>query len=143
MPQKTNQDLNVEAGVTKAANAQMVYVTPSHQYPLGVSMSLKRRLELLDWAQKADAWILEDDYDSEFRYDEAPIPALRSLDKHDRVIYIGSFSKVLFPAPFGPTIAVKVPMFISKSISQSTGFLSKATVKSLIDRAILFMVNGG
>lgn len=60
-------------------------------------MSLARRLELLDWAEEVSAWILEDDYDSEYRYDEAPVPALQSLDISERVIYIGSFSKVLFP----------------------------------------------
>ena len=78
--------------------ARMVYVTPSHQYPLGVTMSLTRRLALLEWARRAKAWILEDDYDSEFRYKGRPLAALQGLDTSGRVIYIGTFSKVLFPA---------------------------------------------
>jgi GntR family transcriptional regulator/MocR family aminotransferase len=75
-----------------------VYVTPSHQYPLGSSMSATRRLALLEWAMRHDAWILEDDYDSEYRYVSRPLGALQGMDTRDRVIYIGTFSKVLFPA---------------------------------------------
>lgn len=76
----------------------LVYVTPSHQFPTGSILSLPRRLELLAWAQQANALILEDDYDSEYRYGERPIPALQGLDRHHSVIYIGTFSKVLFPS---------------------------------------------
>lgn len=77
----------------------MAIVSPSHQYPLGVVMSLARRLELLDWAREAGAWILEDDYDSEFRYAGRPLAALQGLDAGGgRVVYLGSFSKVLFPS---------------------------------------------
>jgi GntR family transcriptional regulator / MocR family aminotransferase len=72
-------------------------VTPSHQSPLGVSLSLARRIALLSWAAKAGAFIVEDDYDSEFRYVGRPLPALKSIDRNDRVLYAGSFSKVLFP----------------------------------------------
>ncbi|WP_422086183.1 PLP-dependent aminotransferase family protein [Variovorax sp.] len=72
-------------------------VTPSHQAPLGVSMSLARRLQLLEWASKANAWIVEDDYDGEYRYAGPPLPALKSLDGNGRVLYAGSFSKVLYP----------------------------------------------
>ncbi|MBT2332995.1 PLP-dependent aminotransferase family protein [Variovorax paradoxus] len=87
----------VARGVRKAANARMAVVTPSHQAPLGVSMSLARRLQLLDWASRAKAWIVEDDYDGEYRYAGPPLPALKNLDRHDRVLYVGSFSKVLYP----------------------------------------------
>jgi GntR family transcriptional regulator/MocR family aminotransferase len=73
-----------------------VYVTPSHQFPLGVVLSLPKRLQLLDWAARHDTWILEDDFDSEFRYESKPIPALQGLDENGRVIYMGTFSKVLF-----------------------------------------------
>jgi GntR family transcriptional regulator / MocR family aminotransferase len=76
----------------------MAYVTPSHQFPLGVVLSLPNRLQLLDWAARNDAWILEDDFDSEYRYESKPIPALQGLDQNGRVIYIGTFSKVLFPS---------------------------------------------
>ena len=78
--------------------ARLVYVTPAHQFPLGVTMSLTRRLELLDWAQATGAMIIEDDYDSEFRFEGRPLPALQGLDHHGQVLFVGSFSKVLFPA---------------------------------------------
>lgn len=78
--------------------ARLAYVTPSHQFPLGVVMSLSRRLELLEWANKNSAWIVEDDYDGEFRYEGKPLMALQGLDNDNRVIYVGTFSKVLFPS---------------------------------------------
>jgi GntR family transcriptional regulator/MocR family aminotransferase len=77
---------------------RFVYVTPSHQFPSGVEMSLARRLALLRYAREQGCWIVEDDYDGEFRYAPRSTPALRSLDEHDRVVYVGSFSKVVFPA---------------------------------------------
>jgi GntR family transcriptional regulator/MocR family aminotransferase len=80
------------------AGARLVYVTPAHQFPLGVSMSLSRRLALLEWARKSGALILEDDYDSEYRYSGRPLPALQGLDRHGQVLFAGSFSKVLFPS---------------------------------------------
>jgi GntR family transcriptional regulator/MocR family aminotransferase len=78
--------------------ASLIYVTPSHQFPLGTCMSLARRLTILRTARDAGSWIVEDDYDAEFRYTSAPQPSLQSLDENRRVIYIGSFSKTLFPA---------------------------------------------
>jgi GntR family transcriptional regulator/MocR family aminotransferase len=89
--------MDVSAGVTRSPGARLAIVTPSHQAPLGVALDLSRRRALLAWASKADAWIIEDDYDGEFRYDSLPLPALKSLDEHDRVLYAGTFSKVLFP----------------------------------------------
>jgi GntR family transcriptional regulator/MocR family aminotransferase len=88
----------VSAGVARCPEARLAYVTPSHQYPLGVAMNLARRLELLDWARRAGAWILEDDYDSEFRFTGRPLSSLQGLDRQGRVVYMGTFSKVLFPA---------------------------------------------
>jgi GntR family transcriptional regulator / MocR family aminotransferase len=82
----------------KMRGARLVYVTPGHQFPLGVTMSVARRLQLLDWAAKSGALILEDDYDSEYRYAGRPVPALQGLDRHGRVLFTGSFSKVLFPS---------------------------------------------
>jgi GntR family transcriptional regulator/MocR family aminotransferase len=82
----------------RAAQLKFVYVTPSHQFPTGVVLALPRRLELLSWAQRTGAYIIEDDYDSEYRYKGRPIPALAGLDRGESVIYIGTFSKVLFPA---------------------------------------------
>ena len=93
-----------EEGVSVAAlkrrrgRVRAAYVTPSHQYPLGTSMTAARRFALLEWAFQRDAWVLEDDYDSEYRYVSRPLGALQGMDAHERVIYIGTFSKVLFPA---------------------------------------------
>jgi len=92
------EGLDVAAGRKLCAKAKAVYVCPSHQYPLGVVMSASRRLQLLNWAQSTGAWIIEDDYDSEYRYEGAPIASLQGLDRYSRVIYIGTFSKVLFPS---------------------------------------------
>lgn len=89
--------LDVSAGVTRSPRARLAVVTPSHQAPLGVALDLSRRRALLSWASEAGAWIIEDDYDGEFRYDSLPLPAMKSLDQDDRVLYAGTFSKVLFP----------------------------------------------
>jgi len=93
-----DEGIDVRALAATGKRVKAVYVTPSHQYPLGVSMSLARRLELLDWARRSGAWIIEDDYDSEYRYASRPLGALQGLDAAARVVYIGTFSKVLFPA---------------------------------------------
>nr|WP_298686206.1 PLP-dependent aminotransferase family protein [uncultured Dongia sp.] len=92
------EGLDVAAGLRQAPDARIACVAPSHQYPLGVVMSLQRRLALLAWAREARAWVLEDDYDSEFRYTGRPLAALRSLDEDGRVIYVGTLSKLLFPS---------------------------------------------
>ena len=93
-----DEGIQVDTLAAMGPRIRAVYVTPSHQYPLGSSMSAARRLALLDWASRHDAWILEDDYDSEYRYVSRPLGALQGIDTHHRVIYIGTFSKVLFPA---------------------------------------------
>ena len=93
-----SEGLKVSVGVRASRNARAAFVSPSHQFPLGVTMSAARRLQLLDWAQRSGAWIIEDDYDSEYRYESSPIASLQGLDASDRVIYIGTFSKVLFPS---------------------------------------------
>ena len=90
--------LNLSLGMARCASPRLIYVTPSHQYPLGMTLSLSRRLELLRFAGKTGAWIVEDDYDSEFRYLGQPLAALQGLDTEQRVIYAGTFSKVLFPS---------------------------------------------
>jgi GntR family transcriptional regulator/MocR family aminotransferase len=84
--------------LAKKQGIRLVFLTPSHQYPSGVTLSLARRIELLQWAKENMAYLLEDDYDSDFRYTPRAIPALHALDTHERVIYIGSFSKVLIPS---------------------------------------------
>jgi GntR family transcriptional regulator/MocR family aminotransferase len=90
--------LVVAAGIKLNRKARAAFVAPSHQYPLGVTMSATRRLELLEWAQRAGAWIIEDDYDSEYRFDGMPIASLQGLDRNSRVIYVGTFSKIMFPS---------------------------------------------
>jgi GntR family transcriptional regulator/MocR family aminotransferase len=92
------EGIDVAAGISGCPNARAAFVTPSHQYPLGSTMSASRRLQLLNWADSAGAWIIEDDYDSEYRYEVMPISSLQGLDASARVIYIGTFSKVLFAA---------------------------------------------
>ncbi len=92
------QGLSVSAGMKVCRHPKGVYVTPGHQFPLGMTMSLKRRMQLLRWAAAEGAFVIEDDYDSEYRFEGIPIPALQSLDQASNVIFIGSFSKVLFPS---------------------------------------------
>jgi len=97
LPVKVDAEgLRVQA-LPRSRPVRLVQVSPSHQFPSGATMSLARRLALLDYAAERGCWVLEDDYDGEFRYDGAAIPALRSLDLRERVLYVGSFSKVLFP----------------------------------------------
>jgi GntR family transcriptional regulator / MocR family aminotransferase len=91
------EGLRVADGIAEVPAARLVVVTPTHQSALGVAMSLARRLALLAWASEHGGWIVEDDYDGELRYAGPPLPALKSLDRSERVIYAGSFSKVLFP----------------------------------------------
>lgn len=92
------EGLDVSAGIELSPEARAAFVAPSHQYPLGVTMSAACRFRLLEWAQSAGSWIVEDDYDSEYRYGSPPISSLQGLDINSRVIYVGTFSKVLFPA---------------------------------------------
>ena len=99
LPVPVDQEgLVVAAGQQRGPAARLAIVTPSHQFPTGVTMSLRRRLALLDWSREAHAWIVEDDYDSEYRYGGRPLEALHSLDRTGRVIYVGTFSKVLLPS---------------------------------------------
>ncbi|QLC73155.1 PLP-dependent aminotransferase family protein [Pseudomonas sp. LPB0260] len=86
------------AALTRAGRCRLAYVTPSHQYPTGVTLSLARRLALLDWAERQDAWIVEDDYDGEYRYSGTPLAPLAALDRRGRVLYVGTFCKITFPA---------------------------------------------
>jgi GntR family transcriptional regulator/MocR family aminotransferase len=108
---------------------RFIFVTPSHQYPLGMMMSLSRRRMLLEYARQRGAWIIEDDYDSEFRFEGRPVASLQGLDDNDRVIYMGTFSKTLFPGirmgfmvlpkPLAPTSPLGFPSSIAKASSCS------------------------
>ena len=93
-----SEGLDVAAGAKLCRTARAAFVTPSHQYPLGATMSAARRLQLLEWAHRQEAWIVEDDYDSEYRYESMPVASMQGLDPGSRVIYIGTFSKTLFPS---------------------------------------------
>jgi len=92
-----SEGMDVEAGMRRCRSAEAALVTPSHQYPMGATMSASRRLQLLEWAHNSGSWIIEDDYDSEYRYEGMPISSLQGLDPGNHVVYIGTFSKVLFP----------------------------------------------
>jgi GntR family transcriptional regulator/MocR family aminotransferase len=110
-----NEGLDVAAGIQRAPEARLALVAPSHATPLGGALPIGRRLALLDWAARANAWILEDDCDSEFRWSGHPLPPLATLDRAGRVIYCGTFSKTLAPAlrlGFAVVPAPLVPAFI-------------------------------
>jgi GntR family transcriptional regulator/MocR family aminotransferase len=93
-----DEGFDLQTARKRSRKARLAYVTPSHQYPLGVTMSLTRRLNLLEWARDRDAFIIEDDYNSEYRYSGRPLASLQGLDRDGRVIYLGTFSKTIFPA---------------------------------------------
>lgn len=104
------EGMDVDWALKHAANARFALLTPAHQSPTGVALSLPRRRQLLDWAAHHQAWVIEDDYDSEFRYHGKPLPPLKSLDAPQRVIYIGTFSKALFPALRTAWLVVPMPL---------------------------------
>jgi GntR family transcriptional regulator/MocR family aminotransferase len=138
VPVPVDEDgLNVEAGMRLSPTAKFAMVTPSNQSPLGVTLSLERRMALLDWADKANSWIIEDDYDSEFRYQGRPLPSLKSLDRNDRVIYSGTFSKSMFPGlrlayVVAPQNAVSCFEAVSYNISAGSPYLFQAAVADFI-----------
>ncbi|MFZ6646747.1 PLP-dependent aminotransferase family protein [Undibacterium sp. TJN25] len=119
------QGLSVRAGAQLYPDARLIYTTPSHQLPLGMTMSLQRRLELLAWAAANQAWIIEDDYDSEYRYSGPTLASLQSLDKAGCVIYVGTMSKVLFPGlRLGYMVA---PAGLVEPITQAKAVIDKHT----------------
>ncbi|MBS1856041.1 MAG: PLP-dependent aminotransferase family protein [Acidobacteria bacterium] len=119
------------------AGARAVYVTPSHQFPTGVSMTVARRLELIEWARRNEAWIVEDDYDSEYRYSGPPLPAMQGLAAGAPVIYVGTFSKVMFPGlRIGYLIAPRklVPAFVRAKwlVDRQTPYLEQAALADFL-----------
>jgi len=134
------EGLDLEAGRRQWKRARLVYVTPAHQFPLGVTMSLRRRLALLDWAQRSHTLVFEDDYDSEYRYAGRPIPALQGLDRSGTVIFAGSFNEVLFPA-LRLAYLVVPPSLVDVFAAAQSASMRHAP---LIDQAILcdFIVEG-
>lgn len=120
----TRYGLDIDYAIKHYTAAKLAYVTPSHQYPLGGTLPLGERLKLLQWAARRQMWLVEDDYDSEFRYNGRPVPALKGLDDQGRVIYTGTFSKVLFPA-------LRLGYLVLPSAEMAQQF---KLVKSTIDR---------
>lgn len=117
--------LSVAYGARHCPDAKLIFVTPSHQLPLGVTMSLQRRLELLAWAAANQAWVIEDDYDSEYRYTGPPLASLQSLDSTGCVIYVGTLSKLLFPGlRLGYLVA---PLPLVESIVQAKAVIDRHT----------------
>lgn len=134
------EGLIVAEGRRRNFHAKLAYVTPSHQFPLGVTMSYTRRGELLQWAKQANAWIIEDDYDSEYQYNGRPIPALHGLDENERVIYLGTFSKVFFPALRLGYIVAPSSLVNAFTIAQHVMGLQPPTLEQAAMAA--FMSNG-
>ena len=127
------EGLSVSAGMKICPDARGAYVTPAHQFPLGVMMSLERRIALLRWASHAGAFVIEDDYDSEYRFGGPPVPALQSLDHHASVIFIGSFSKTMFPSLRVGYVVLPEPL-----IDFFVGFRYRADLRnSSFDQAVL------
>ncbi|WP_232311196.1 MocR-like pyridoxine biosynthesis transcription factor PdxR [Robertmurraya korlensis] len=123
-----------------ASKASVTYVTPSHQFPMGMVMPISRRMELLKWAHETESYIIEDDYDGEFRYTGKPIPSLQGLDKHGRVIYLGTFSKSLIPS-LRISFMVLPPTLLSRY--QDRFSIYKQTVSRLHQQTLyLFMKEG-
>lgn len=132
--------LIVDEGRRRAPGARLAYVTPSHQFPTGVPMGMERRVALLEWAWQTGAWILEDDYDSEFRYAGPPLTALAGIDGHARVAYLGTFSKTLFP---GLRIGfLIVPPALLPSIATARGAADRFPPSLLAD-AVADLVRDG
>ena len=134
------EGLSVSAGMKICPDAKGAYVTPAHQFPLGVTMSLERRMALLSWASRTGAFVIEDDYDSEYRFEGPPVPSLQSLDNHSSVIFIGSFSKTLFPALRVGYVVLPAPLIdFFLSFRYQTDFRN-----SSFDQAVLcdFIVDG-
>lgn len=130
------------AAAQRSGDARLAYVTPSHQFPLGYTMSLARRTRLLQWAAESDGWIIEDDYDSEFRYSGAPLASLQGLDVNNRVIYAGTFSKTLFPGlRLGYLVVPRdlIDAFISarNAMSLAPPFLAQAVLNDFIEQGHL------
>src|SRR5437868_906768 len=127
------EGLDVERGEERWPGPKLIYTTPAHQFPLGMTMSLRRRLALLDSARRSHSLIFEDDYDSEYRYSGRPVPALQGLDRTGSVIYAGSFNEVLFPALRLAYLVVPTNMVDRFAAAQSIGM----RYAPLLDQAVL------
>jgi GntR family transcriptional regulator/MocR family aminotransferase len=141
IPVPVDEDgLEVDAGVRLCPDARGAYVTPAHHFPLGMTMSLDRRMQLLKWASRAGAFVIEDDYDSEYRFEGRPVPALQGLDRSSNVILVGSFSKLLFPS-----LRIGYAVVPSSLLPYFLGFRYRTDFRNLhLDQAVLCdFIEGG
>jgi GntR family transcriptional regulator / MocR family aminotransferase len=133
------EGLSVSAGIKACPNAKGVFLTPAHQYPLGMSMSLSRRIEVLEWAAQAGSFIIEDDYDSEYQFNGQPVPSLQGLDRNSSVIFVGTFKKLLFPLlrlgyiVLPPSLAPAFVSFRSGSEFHTCGFEQSILCDFIVD----------
>lgn len=136
----TSEGLDVPEALKRAPKAKAAYVTPSHQFPLGVTLSMAQRIRMIDWAAANRAWIIEDDYDSEFRYSGSPLASLQGIDRNERVIYVGSFSKSLIPGiRCGYAI---IPKPLMSHLIEVRKVVDKSPV-NLIDEALAAFIREG
>lgn len=130
----------VDLDKIEQSQAKVLYLTPSHQFPLGMVLSISKRLKLIQWAQKENSYLIEDDYDSEFRYQGQPIPSLKSLDHHNRVIYLGTFSKAFLPATRVSYIVL--PKILIERYKEEFTFLNQS-VSPIIQEALFQFIKNG
>lgn len=130
----TKHGMDIDFATRHFPDAALAYVTPSHQFPLGGTLPVTKRIQLLNWAHRKNMWVIEDDYDSEFRYSKRTIPSLQGLDRYKKVIYLGTFSKVLFPAlRIGYIVLPSAEM--AKTFAQAKAFVDRQN--SITDQAII------
>ena len=132
--------MDVETAIARHRDARLAFVMPSRHHPLGVTLSLPRRLAMLQWARDNDAWIIEDDYDSEFRYAGRPLPSMRSIDRAERVIYVGTFSKALYPSLRIGYLVLPRSLI---GVFHNLGGLVNRSVPLEIQRALADFIGGG
>jgi len=134
------EGISIERGIQLSQEPKLIYVTPSHQYPLGITMSLERRLQLLEISKRTGAWIIEDDYANEYRYEGRPLSSLQGLDEEAHVIYVGTFSKITFPAlKVGYAIVPKTISAEFENAQRQTG----QSVPTLIQAALSDFISEG
>jgi GntR family transcriptional regulator/MocR family aminotransferase len=127
-----DEGMDVADAIRRSRNSRAAYITPSHQYPMGMTMSAARRMLLLNWAAHTGAWIIEDDYDSEYRFESRPIASLQGLDSDARVIYVGTFSKVMFPALRVGYLVVPKDLVPAFSAARDAADVFSATLYQLV-----------
>jgi len=132
----------IDIGALYESNADVVYVSPSHQFPTGFLMPVPKRIDLINWAREKESFIIEDDYDSLIRHESRPVPCLQGLDSHDRVIYLGSFSKILLPSVRISYMVLPQRLLndyesIKKRYSQSASKLEQLTLAGFLEEGFM------